>query len=53
LVEQNEEVVKRAQFVIVQGRLEKDSGAVNIVGRKFKALEVGEGKLVHRAHEFR
>ncbi|MGH7688671.1 MAG: DNA polymerase III subunit alpha [Gemmatimonadaceae bacterium] len=53
LVEANEEVVKRAQFVIVQGRLEKDSGAVNIVGKRFRELGVGEGKFMHRAHEFR
>ena len=53
LVEQNEEVVKRAPFVIVQGRLEKDSGAINVVGKRFRELGVGEGKFVHRAHEFR
>lgn len=53
LVEANEEVVKRAPFVIVQGRLEKDSGAVNIVGRRFKELEAGGERFVHRAHEFR
>ena len=53
LVEANEEVVKRSPFVIVQGRLEKDSGAVNIVGRRFRELKVGNGEFVHRAHEFR
>ena len=53
LVEANEEVVKRAPFVLVQGRLEKDSGAVNIVGRRFRELEVGGERFVHRAHEFR
>lgn len=53
LVEANEEVVKRAPFVLVQGRLEKESGAINVVGRKFRGLTVGEGRFVHRAHEFR
>ena len=53
LVEANEEVVKRAPFVIVQGRLEKDSGAINVVGRRFRELGVGDERFVHRAHEFR
>jgi error-prone DNA polymerase len=53
LVEANAEVVKRAPFVLVQGRLEKESGAINVVGRKFRGLTVGEGRFVHRAHEFR
>ena len=50
----NEEVVKRAPFVLVQGRLEKDSGAVNVVGRKFRELTVLEGgrKIAHLSHDF-
>ena len=51
LVEPYEEVVKRAPFVLVQGRVENDGAAISVVGRRFKALEVGE--LTHRAHEFR
>ena len=54
LVAANEEVVKRAPFVLVQGRLEKDSGAVNVVGRKFRELTVLEGgrKIAHLSHDF-
>ena len=51
LVEPYEEVVKRAPFVLVQGRVENDGAAISVVGKRFKALEVGE--LTHRAHEFR
>lgn len=54
LVAANEEVVKRAPFVLVQGRLEKDGGAINIVGRKFRELQVLEGgrKIAHLSHDF-
>ena len=51
LVGPNEEVVKRAPFVLVQGRVENDGAAISLVGRRFKELEVGP--LTHRAHEFR
>jgi error-prone DNA polymerase len=51
LVAANEEVVKRAPFVLVQGRVENDGAAISVVGRRFKELEVGA--LTHRAHEFR
>jgi len=51
LVGPNEEVVKRAPFVLVQGRVENDGAAVSLVGKRFRALEVGA--LTHQAHEFR
>jgi error-prone DNA polymerase len=51
LVAPNEEVVKRAPFVLVQGRVENDGSAISVVGRRFKELDVGA--LTHRAHEFR
>ncbi|MGE5732034.1 MAG: error-prone DNA polymerase, partial [Gemmatimonas sp.] len=51
LVAPNEEVVKRAPFVLVQGRVENDGAAISVVGGRFKELEVGA--LTHRAHEFR
>ena len=51
LVEPYEEVVKRAPFVLVQGRVENDGAAISLVGARFKELEVGA--LTHRAHEFR
>ena len=50
LVAPNEEVVKRAPFVIVQGRVENDGAAISVVGKRFKELEMGE--LTHQAHEF-
>ncbi len=51
LVAPNEEVVKRAPFVIVQGRVENDGASISVVGKRFRELEVGE--LTHHAHEFR
>src|ERR1051325_12175033 len=51
LVGPNEEVVKRAPVVLVQGRVENDGASISVVGKRFKELEVGE--LTHRAHEFR
>jgi error-prone DNA polymerase len=51
LVAPNEEVVKRAPFVLVQGRVENDGSAISVVGRRFKELDVGA--LTHQAHEFR
>jgi error-prone DNA polymerase len=51
LVAPNEEVVKRAPFVLVQGRVENDGASISICGKRFKELEVGD--LTHSAHEFR
>lgn len=51
LVVPNEEVVKRAPFVLVQGRVENDGAAISVVGRRFRELDVG--RLTHTAHEFR
>ena len=51
LVDENTEVVKHAPFILVQGRLEKDGAVINVVGRRFKALEVGE-KVAHRSRDF-
>ena len=52
LVPDNEEVVKRAPFVLVQGRVENDGAAISVCGFRFKELEVG-AHLTHHAHEFR
>jgi error-prone DNA polymerase len=52
LVPPNEEVVKRALFILVQGRLEKAGGVINLVGRRFRALELGVD-LAHRSRDFR
>ncbi|HEX7020277.1 MAG TPA: error-prone DNA polymerase [Gemmatimonadaceae bacterium] len=51
LVQENLEVVKRAPFVLVQGRVENDGAAISVVGRRFKELEVA--RLTHRSHDFR
>ena len=55
LVAPNEEVVKRARFVLVQGRVENDGAAISVVGQRFKTLDVRTraGELTHQAHEFR
>ena len=51
LVEENSEVVKFATFVLVQGRFEKDGNVLNVVGKRFKELDVK--RLEHRARSFR
>jgi error-prone DNA polymerase len=51
LVEEFSEVVKVATFVLVQGRFEKDGNVLNVVGKRFKELEVK--RLEHRARSFR
>jgi error-prone DNA polymerase len=49
-VEPNEEVVKRAQFVLVRGRVERQGAAINVVGREFRALAAGD--ITHRSRDF-
>ena len=51
LVDENSEVVKFATFVLVQGRFEKDGNVLNVVGKRFKELDVK--RLEHRARNFR
>ena len=51
MVEENEEVVKHAPFILVQGRFERDGDEISVVGTRFKAITVRE--IVHRAREFR
>jgi error-prone DNA polymerase len=51
LVDANSEVVKHAPFILVQGRLEKDGAVINVVGRRFRALDIG-GKVAHRSRDF-
>jgi error-prone DNA polymerase len=50
LVEPNEEVVKRAQFVLIRGRVEKQGVAINIVGREFLELEAEQ--VSHQSRDF-
>jgi error-prone DNA polymerase len=51
LVDENAEVVKHAPFILVQGRLEKDGAVINVVGRRFRALDVG-AEVAHRSRDF-
>jgi error-prone DNA polymerase len=51
LVEKYSEVVKFATFVVVQGKFEKDGNVLNVVGQKFKELDVR--RLEHTARSFR
>jgi error-prone DNA polymerase len=51
LVEKNSEVVKFATFVLVKGRFEKDGKVLNVIGEKFKELNVRH--LEHTARSFR
>jgi len=51
LVEENSEVVKFATFVVVQGRFERDGNVLNVVGKRFKELDMK--RLEHRARSFR
>jgi error-prone DNA polymerase len=51
LVEEFSEVVKFATFVVVQGRFEKDGNVLNVVGKRFKELDVR--RLEHKARSFR
>jgi error-prone DNA polymerase len=49
-VEPNEDVVKRAQFVLIRGRMEREGTAINVVGTEFRELE-GEG-VAHKSRNF-
>jgi error-prone DNA polymerase len=51
LVAKYDDVVKFATFVVVQGRFEKDGNVLNVIGEKFKELNVRS--LEHRARNFR
>ncbi|HEV8410430.1 MAG TPA: OB-fold nucleic acid binding domain-containing protein, partial [Gemmatimonadaceae bacterium] len=50
LVEPNEDVVKRAQFVLIRGRVEKQGIAINVVGREFFELEAEQ--VSHQSRDF-
>jgi error-prone DNA polymerase len=51
LVAENDDVVKRAPFVCVQGRVENDGAAISLVGRRFREVHVEP--LTHHVHAFR
>jgi error-prone DNA polymerase len=50
LVERFSDPVKFASFLLVEGRFERDGGVMNVVGERFRALNV-KG-LVHQSHDF-
>jgi len=50
LVERYNDIVKYARFIVVEGRFERDGGVTNVVGRRFKELEIGQ--LVYGSHDF-
>ncbi|HWV56055.1 MAG TPA: OB-fold nucleic acid binding domain-containing protein [Longimicrobiales bacterium] len=51
IFDRNREVVSFSQFLLVEGRLERDDRVVNIIGRRFRRLAARE--LVHRSRDFR
>jgi error-prone DNA polymerase len=50
LVERYGDIVKFAPFMVVEGKFERDGGVMNVVGRRFRELEVE--KLVHGSRDF-
>jgi error-prone DNA polymerase len=50
LVEPNEDVVKRAQFVVVKGKVDREGAAISVVGREFEELVTGE--VTHQSRDF-
>jgi error-prone DNA polymerase len=49
-VEPNEEIVKRAQFVRIKGRMEREGTAINVVGTVYEALSVTA--VTHKSRDF-
>ncbi len=50
LAEKYSEVVRFSTFVVVQGRFERDGGVRNVIGQRFRELEVA--RLTHAARSF-
>jgi len=50
IADENREVVRHAAVVAVRGRFQKDGLEMNVVGEKFKALEVG--RIAHSSRDF-
>jgi error-prone DNA polymerase len=50
LVEPNELVVKQAQFMLVQGKVEREGTAISVLGRQFRKLRAVE--LEHASRDF-
>ena len=52
LAQQYADVVKYVPFLIVHGRVERDGPALNVIGFRFREMQVQE-RLVHEVHNFR
>jgi error-prone DNA polymerase len=50
-VELHEEVVKRAQYILVRGEISREGDAISVLGRDFEALELQP--LAQRSRDFR
>lgn len=50
MVEEYSEVVRFSTFVMVEGKFERDDGVRNVIGKKFRELEVQQ--LVHASRDF-
>lgn len=51
LYERNRETVRFSPFLVVEGRFEKEESVLNVVGRRFRRLEVET--LTHTSRDFR
>jgi error-prone DNA polymerase len=51
LYQSNREVVKHSPFLVVEGRFEREDAVMNVVGRRFRRLDVK--KLAYRSRDFR
>src|SRR5690606_34552386 len=51
LYEKNREVVRFSPFLVVEGKFERQETVLNVVGKRFRRLEVET--LVHRSRDFR
>jgi error-prone DNA polymerase len=51
LYEKNRETVRFSPFLVVEGRFEREESVLNIVGKRFRRLEVES--LAHRSRDFR
>ncbi len=51
-VDPNEEVVKRAQFILVHGHVGREGNALSVVGQQFEALDAGD-RLTQQSRDFR
>jgi error-prone DNA polymerase len=51
LFQEHKETVKHSPFLMVEGRFQRQGSVLNVVGRRFRRMEVGA--LAHTSHDFR